>query len=80
LSYYYLPTDEKNETTQKTDLVSGILMVFGLLSLTYGTHELVHIKDQPLLVAGSLILAVLLLVVVYYRLKSVAEPLFDLKL
>ncbi|MGE8514523.1 MAG: MFS transporter [Chryseobacterium culicis] len=80
LSYYYLPADEKNETAQKTDLVSGILMVLGLLSLTYGTHELVHIKEQPFLVAGSLVLALVLLVMVYYRLKSVAEPLVDLKL
>ena len=79
LSYYYLPADEKNETAQKTDLVSGILMVLGLLSLTYGTHELVHIKEQPFLVAGSLVLALVLLVMVYYRLKSVAEPLVDLK-
>lgn len=80
LSYYYLPADEKNETVQKTDIISGIVMVLGLLSLTYGTHELVHIKDQPFLVTGSLVLAVLLLVMVFYRLKSVAEPLFDLQL
>ncbi|MGU3376525.1 MFS transporter [Chryseobacterium sp. M5A1_1a] len=80
LSYYYLPTDEKNEKAQKTDIISGILMVVGLLSLTYGTHELVHIKEQPFLVIGSLVAAVLLLVIVFYRLKSVAEPLFDLKL
>ncbi|MBP1168030.1 MULTISPECIES: MFS transporter [unclassified Chryseobacterium] len=80
LSYYYLPADEKNETAQKTDVVSGILMVLGLLSLTYGTHELVHIKEQPFLVAGSLVLSLILLVMVYYRLKSVAEPLVDLKL
>ncbi|WP_426479287.1 MFS transporter [Chryseobacterium sp. CBSDS_008] len=80
LSYYYLPADEKNETAQKTDVVSGILMVSGLLTLTYGTHELLHIKEQPFLVAGSLILALVLLVMVYYRLKAVAEPLVDLKL
>ncbi|MGG7468953.1 MFS transporter [Chryseobacterium arthrosphaerae] len=80
LSYYYLPADEKNETVQKTNIISGIVMVLGLLSLTYGTHELVHIKDQPFLVTGSLVLAVLLLVMVFYRLKSVAEPLFDLQL
>ncbi|WP_395974432.1 MFS transporter [Chryseobacterium cucumeris] len=80
LSYYYLPTDEKSETAQKTDMVSGILMVLGLLSLTYGTHELIHIKEQPFLVTGSLALALVLLVMVYRRLKSVAEPLVDLKL
>lgn len=80
LSYYYLPADEKSETAQNTDLVSGIMMVLGLLSLTYGTHELVYIKEQPLLVVGALILAILFLVTVYFRLKSVAEPLFDVKL
>lgn len=80
LSYYYLPADEKSETTKKTDVVSGILMVVGLLSLTYGTHELIHVKEEPFLVIGSLVAAVLLLVMVFYRLKSVAEPLFDLKL
>ncbi|OCA77165.1 antibiotic transporter [Chryseobacterium artocarpi] len=80
LSYYYLPADEKNENRQKTDIVSGILMVVGLLSLTYGTHELVHVKEQPFLVIGSLVAAIVLLVMVFYRLRSVAEPLFDLKL
>lgn len=80
LSYYYLPKDEKSETVQKTDAVSGILMVLGLLSLTYGTHELIHIKEQPFLVIGSLVLAVVLLVWVFYRLRSVAEPLIELQL
>lgn len=80
LSYYYLPTDEKNESAQKTDVISGLLMVLGLLSLTYGTHELVHIKEQPFLVIASLVAAVLLLVMVFFRLKTVAEPLFDLQL
>ncbi|MCL8538617.1 MFS transporter [Chryseobacterium gallinarum] len=80
LSYYYLPADESNEKAQKTDVVSGILMVLGLLSLTYGTHELIHIKEHPFLIAGSLIIAVVLLIMTFYRLKTVAEPLFDLTL
>lgn len=80
LSYYYLPADEKNEKAQKTDIISGVLMVFGLLSLTYGTHELIHIKEQSFLVTGSLVVALLLLIMVFFRLRTVAEPLFDLKL
>ncbi|MCY1662475.1 MFS transporter [Chryseobacterium sp. SL1] len=78
-AYQYLPKDEKG-LSPKTDLLSGILLVLGLLSLTYGTHELVHIKEQTLLIAGSLILAVILLTSVVFRLKSVAQPLIDLKL
>ncbi|MDH6250287.1 EmrB/QacA subfamily drug resistance transporter [Chryseobacterium sp. H1D6B] len=80
LAYQYLPSDEKNKTPQKTDTTSGILMVLGLLSLTYGTHELIHIKDQPLLIIGSIVVSVLLLGSVLYRLKTVSEPLIDLKL
>ncbi|KFF19179.1 MFS transporter [Chryseobacterium sp. JM1] len=79
-AYQYLPADEKSEAGQKTDLVSGMLLVFGLLSLTYGTHELIHIKENPIMIIGSLVLAVLLLVAVFIRLKSVAQPLIDLKI
>ncbi|KMQ64508.1 antibiotic transporter [Chryseobacterium angstadtii] len=79
-AYQYLPADEKNESGQKTDLISGMLLVFGLLSLTYGTHELVHIKENPVLIIGSLILSVLFLTAVFMRLKSVAQPLIDLQL
>ncbi|KFE96989.1 MFS transporter [Chryseobacterium luteum] len=79
-AYQYLPADEKSEAGQKTDLISGMLLVLGLLSLTYGTHELVHIKENPLLIIGSLVLAVLLLAAVLIRLKSVSQPLIDLQL
>lgn len=79
-AYQYLPADEKSEAGQKTDLVSGMLLVLGLLSLTYGTHELVHIKENPLLIVGSLVLSVLLLTVVFRRLKSISQPLIDLNL
>lgn len=80
LAYFYLPQDEKDENIPKTDTLSGILLVFGLLSLTYGTHELMHIKEQPLVVGSSLVLALVLLGIVFYRLKTVTEPLFDLGL
>ncbi|KMQ68793.1 antibiotic transporter [Chryseobacterium sp. FH2] len=80
LAYQYLPKDEKNEKIQKTDLVSGILLVLGLLTLTYGTHELIRIKEQPLLIIGSLALSILLLGFVFYRLKTITEPLIDVKL
>ncbi|WP_449397472.1 MFS transporter [Chryseobacterium wanjuense] len=79
-AYQYLPKDEKSGRPLKTDITSGILLVLGLLSLTYGTHELIHIKEQTSIVAVSLILSVLLLVLVFYRLRSVSQPLIDLKL
>jgi EmrB/QacA subfamily drug resistance transporter len=78
-AYQYLPKDEKGKS-QKTDLVSGILLVLGLLGLTYGTHELIHIKDDTMTVAGSLVLSALLLSYLVYRLKTVPQPLMDLRL
>lgn len=80
LAYQYLPKDEKNTMVQKTDAVSGILLVLGLLFLTYGTHELFHIKEQSIQVIGSLTISMALLGLVFYRLKTVAQPLIDLQL
>lgn len=79
-AYQYLPKDNIHEKSQKTDITSGILLVLGLLSLTYGTHELIHIKEQPFMVIGSLFIAVVLLASVCYRLKSISKPLIDLQL
>lgn len=78
-AYRYLPKDEKGKS-QKTDLLSGVLLVLGLLSLTYGAHELIHIKEQTYLVIGSLSAAGILLFLVIYRLKSAPEPLIDIHL
>ncbi|MDQ0595182.1 EmrB/QacA subfamily drug resistance transporter [Chryseobacterium ginsenosidimutans] len=78
-AYKYLPKNE-NTKFQKTDIVSGVLLILGLLSLTYGTHELIHIKEDTFVIVGSLIFAVLLLTVVFYRLKTVSEPLISLTL
>lgn len=78
-AYRYLPSDGKGKS-RKTDLLSGLLLVLGLLGLTYGVHELIHIKEQPFIIAGSLLLAAILLVLVVYRLKSAPEPLIDISL
>ena len=78
-AYQYLPEDEKNSETQKTDIISGLLLVLGLLSLTYGAHELIHIQEQPFLIIGSLVLSGVLLLSVFYRLRSVNNPLIDLQ-
>ncbi|MEN4762302.1 MFS transporter [Chryseobacterium sp. C39-AII1] len=79
-SYQFLPKDERNEKPQNTDFISGILLVLGLLSLTYGTHELIQIKEHPFYIIGSLALSVLLLGLVFYRLKTISQPLIDLQL
>ncbi|NML59461.1 MFS transporter [Chryseobacterium cheonjiense] len=81
LAYYYLPKDTAvSEKSKKTDVLSGILLVLGLLSLTYGAHDLIHIKEQTVTVVSSFLLAFSLLAILFYRLKSTAQPLIDLSL
>ncbi|MCA6066397.1 MFS transporter [Chryseobacterium sp. RG1] len=80
LSYKFLPSDIKNSNRTSTDTVSGILLVLGLLLLTYGTHEFIHIQERPFIISGSIILSVLLLAAFIYRLKNISNPLIDLKL
>lgn len=80
LAYYYLPKDIISEKSRKTDVLSGILLVLGLLSLTYGAHELIHIKEQTIMVVSSLIISVVLLAMLFYRLRSISQPLIDLSL
>ncbi|WP_307453844.1 MULTISPECIES: MFS transporter [Chryseobacterium] len=79
-AFRYLPEDHKGDQPARTDLLSGILMVAGLLSLTYGTHEFIYIFEQPFLVGGSLLVSILLLVAVILRLRHTEEPLIDLKI
>lgn len=80
LSYKFLPSDIKNSNRTSTDTVSGILLVLGLLLLTYGTHEFIHIQERPFIISGSIILSVLLLAAFIYRLKNISNPLINLKL
>jgi len=84
LSYTFLPSDIKNSNRnsnrESADTVSGILLVLGLLLLTYGTHEFIHIQERPVLIVGSIILSISLLCTFIYRLKNISNPLIDLKL
>jgi EmrB/QacA subfamily drug resistance transporter len=80
LSYQFLPSDIKNKNQEPADTISGILLVFGLLLLTYGTHEFIHIQEKPMLILGSITLSIFLLGAFVYRLKTITNPLIDLKL
>lgn len=80
LAYFYLPKDEVVKRSQRTDTFSGVLLVLGLLCLTYGTHELMHFMNNPILIGSSILMGVGMLVAVIYRLKSVREPLIKLSL
>ncbi|MGI9650860.1 MFS transporter [Chryseobacterium sp. RLHN22] len=80
LAYKILPTDEKNINHSRTDFLSAILLIAGLLTLTYGTHELININESPIIVIGSIVFSIFVLVLLSYRLKIVRSPLIDLNL
>lgn len=80
LAYFYIPKDEASADSQRTDTLSGILLVLGLLSLAYGSHQLPDFKENPTIVIGSILIGLLLLGIVIYRLKTVSEPLIKLSL
>ncbi len=79
-AFKYLPSDDKGEQPAKTDVLSGILLVAGFLSLSYGTHEFIHMTEQPFPVGGSLLASILLLSAVVFRLRHSAQPLIDLRI
>jgi EmrB/QacA subfamily drug resistance transporter len=80
LAYKYLPKDNIISKTEKKDTISGIFLVVGLLSITYGTHELVNFNKHSLVVLISLIFGLLMIIAVYYRLKFLSQPLINLNL
>ena len=78
-AYYYLPAD-KPDKAAKTDMISAVFIVLGFLSLTYGVHELAHIKENPVIIIASLMLPVVFLKFVIYRLRTVSYPLVNLQI
>ncbi|MDR2281710.1 MAG: MFS transporter [Sphingobacterium sp.] len=80
LAYFYIPKDEVNTTSSRTDTLSAVLLVLGLLGIAYGSHELTNFEENPLVVVGALLGGLALLGIVIYRLKTVDEPLIKLSL
>ncbi|HEX8020383.1 MAG TPA: MFS transporter [Mucilaginibacter sp.] len=78
VGWFYLPNDTPEQKQPSPDLFSGILLVMGLLMLSYGVHQLGDIREQYKLImlcAAGVIVCVRLL---YIRLTRRANPLIDL--
>lgn len=78
IGWFYLANDTPEQKQPSPDLFSGILLVMGLLMLSYGVHQLADIKQQYaviMLCAAGVIICVRLL---YTRLTGKANPLIDL--
>ena len=77
---YNLPKDLPPVRTNRIDVLSGIILVAGLLLLTFSVHELLHIKERPLLISGSLFVSFLLISWFVRRLLTQQFPLISPKL
>lgn len=78
IGWFYLANDTPEQKQPSPDLFSGILLVMGLLMLSYGVHQLADIKQQYaviMLCASGVIICMRLL---YTRLTGKANPLIDL--
>ena len=80
LAWYLLRADEPAKDTSKTDFLSGFLLVLVLLMLSYGVHELGHIREKAWLIAGLGIVILLMSRAILKRLKEKSLPLIDLSL
>lgn len=77
LAAYYLPKAELEPKMHRTDYTSGILLMLGLLLLTFGVHELNNFTEKAYLVGACLVGATVLLTLAVKRILSIANPLID---
>lgn len=80
LSLKYLDWDKAEKNNEKTDVLSGLMLVVGLLVVTYGVHQLADIKQQLISILLCAVVGVGLLILVYRRLKIHTNPLIDLSI
>lgn len=79
-AWFYLEPDPQREAKQNPDILSGLLLVITLLMLSYGVHEIGHIKENYLRLIALFSGVGLGMYLLKQRLKEHKEPLVDLKL
>jgi len=80
LALRYFPKERPIATTKSSDMFSGILLVIGLLFLTFGIHDLTHFQQRPYLVTACFIGSFLLLTLFVQRLRTAKHPVISLDL
>lgn len=78
IGWLCLANDAPEQRQSSPDLFSGILLVMGLLMLSYGVHQLADIKQQYTFIIICAIGVVVCMRLLYIRLTRSANPLIDL--
>jgi MFS family permease len=77
-AYIYLDGDQPAVKTSKTDYTSGVMLFSSLLLISFGVH---HLNGEQLgTVIMTLLLALVILVFLYKRLKTISSPLIKLSI
>ncbi len=80
LALTYFPKERPSATAKNSDMLSGILLVIGLLFLTFGIHDLTHFQQRPYVITACFVGAFLLLTLFVQRLRTAKQPLISLDL
>lgn len=79
LGWFYLINDAPKQKQASPDLVSGLLLVAGLLMLSYGVHQLGDFKAQYPVILFCGLGVFFCTRILYHRLTRRDDPLIDLK-
>ncbi|MEO3403296.1 MFS transporter [Mucilaginibacter sp. CAU 1740] len=79
LGWFYLADDAPKQKQPSPDLFSGLLLVAGLLMLSYGVHQLGDIEEQYSVIVFCGLGVALCMRILYLRLTRRDNPLIDLK-
>ncbi|GAA4320018.1 DHA2 family efflux MFS transporter permease subunit [Mucilaginibacter gynuensis] len=79
-AWLYLANDLHFHPPKIADITSGLLLVAGLLMLSYGVHQLGEIKEHYFSISAILTGAVLCFAILYRRFTKQAQPLIDLSI
>jgi len=77
---YFLNNEQEERISGKTDVFSGLLLIAGLLMLSFGIHQLGEFKNQHTMVISCISAAVICILLLYQRLSRHNNPLIDLSI
>jgi MFS family permease len=77
IGYLYIPADMPVQKKTGTDILSAIILTLSIMLLSYFVHELMHFRDNPVIMAAIALFILAALYIFITRNKKREEPLID---